>query len=60
MDYKLKQHQDFVGRLGDLLGLDPEKSEALAEIIEERCKELATEALDEHVNRYEHASRDRW
>lgn len=58
--YKLKQHQEFVSRLGDLLGLDAEKSEALAELIEEHCKELNQEAIEEHVSGYEHTSRDRY
>lgn len=60
IDYKLEQHQRFVGRLVDLLKVDPETAEALGELFEDRMKELARDELEDHTMSYEHTSRDRY
>lgn len=45
---------DFADKLSLLLGLDDEKAAALAELLDDRMRELADKQLEEHVKTYSH------
>lgn len=45
---------DFTNGLALLLGLDDDKAVKLAELLEDRVKEMLDKAETEHTNRYRH------